>query len=176
MRKSPVLLGNYIPYVEAAHSGGRQKPTALIIRTSWTTDHAGAANGIAQAWHNPRNKFASSHYVVDESTVLRCVPDKIQSGDTMTRYKGAVSIMVCHDPPKEPKPTTVSLAAQLAARLCVLYKIPTRQLDNADQMDWGMHRRKRRFGGIILETVGPFPANDFFVFVRDNAETFNRKD
>lgn len=166
MAKSSLLLGKNIPYVEAAHQGKKQRPSAVLVRTSWTTDHHGAANGIAQAWHNPRNRLESCHYVVDEAVVLRCVPDKTQAFPFAGNYMGLISINVCHNPPEMPTDTTTHLAAEQVARLCALYKIPIRILSETDEERWKKHKWRSR-GGIILKTVGNFQTDTFFAYVED---------
>ena len=164
MRKSASLLGTNIPLVEAAHHGGRQRPTAILLRTSWTTGEGGAANAIAQTWHNVNNRVDSCHYVVDEAQVIRCVPDKIQAFHLAKEYKGAISINVCHNPPQGPDVATVLRAAKLTARLCKLYRIPVKMLRLSEEERWLRHPWKSR-GGIILRTSGDFPIDKFFDFV-----------
>lgn len=171
MRKSSTLLGKNIPFVQAAHIDGKQRPTAVLLRTSWTTGDKGAANGIAQAWHNPNNRVDSCHYVVDEFQTIRCVPDKIDAFHSTLQHKGAISINVCHDPPFAPEPSVVCRAAHLTARLCKLYRIPVRILDDVDEKRWLNHKWRSR-GGIILKTVGDFPADDFFASVEVEYEGF----
>jgi len=164
-------MHNSIPLVTAAHYGSRQRPTAILIRTSWTTDDKGAANAIAQAWHNPNNRVDSCHYVVDEAQVIRCVPDKIQAFhilDGYKNYKGAISINVCHDPPFSPELVTVLRAAKLTSRLCKLYRIPVRILSDSDVERWLKHSWKFR-GGIILKTVGEFPTQKFLNSVKSTS-------
>jgi hypothetical protein len=164
MSKSASLLGREIPLVEAAHYGGRQRPSAVLLRTSWTTGRAGAANGIAQTWHNPRNKVDSCHYVIDTARVIRCVPDKIEAYPMPHRYKGAISINLCYDPPFTDDMRIVMRAAELTARLCKLYNIPVRVLSTEDEANW-RKRRWRSRGGILDYTVGDFPIHNFFTFV-----------
>lgn len=165
MLKSASLLGKNIPLVEAAHYGGRQRPTAILIRTSWTTGDRGAANGIAQAWHNPNNQVDSCHYVVDEAQTIRCVPDKIQAFHMAGAYKGAISINVCHDPPMSPNEETMHRVVKLTSRLCKLYRIPIRVLNRSETERW-LNRPWKYRGGIILKTVGEFPADNFFSSVK----------
>lgn len=171
MRKSAALRGDNIPFVEAAHYDGRQRPSAVLLRTSWTTGDSGAANGIAQAWHNPNNRVDSCHYVIDESQVLRCVSDKIDAYHTTHNYKGAVSINVCHDPPFSPEPAIVCRAAHLTARLCKLYRIPVRIMGDEDEQRWMKHKWKSR-GGIFLKTVGNFPVDEFLASVEFEYRSF----
>lgn len=163
MLKSSNVMGD-IPLVEAAHYGGKQRPSVIVLRSSWTTDDKGAANGIAQAWHNPNNRVDSCHYVVDEATIIRCVPDNVVAFYGFPAHKGAISINVCYDPPEMPNPTTVSRAAKLTARLCKLYNLPVRILKADDEAQWLKYKWKRR-GGIILRTSGSFPDDDFFYLV-----------
>lgn len=172
MSKSPILLGKNIPWVEAAHQGRKQRPTAVLLRTSWTTGDAGAANAIAQAWHHPNNKLESCHYVVDAKRVIRCVPDKIEAYpiDYKT-YKGAISINICYDPPFVEDMLVVMRAAELTARLCKLYHIPVRILDEEQRVSWWRHSWRRR-GGILNQTVGDFPTKDFFTFVKEEYKGF----
>jgi len=164
MHKKAALLGKNIPFVEAAHYGGRQRPTSILIRTSWTTGDGGAANGIAQAWHNPNNRVDSCHYVVDEKQTIRCVPDKLEAFHSGSDYKGTVCINVCHNPPVPPKDTIVFRTAKLTARLCKLYRIPVRILSISEEQRWIKHSWKSR-GGIILKTAGDFPIQKFLASV-----------
>lgn len=167
MYKSVTPLTQNFPLVEAVHHGNRQRPSAVLLRTSWTTDDSGAANGIAQAWHNPYNHIESCHYVVDSSRVIRCLPDKVEAFPTkQLLYKGSVSIDVCYNPPSSPQMLTVGRAAELTAHLCKHYHIPVRLLDLDAQVRW-MSRKWRSRGGIILNTVGNFPTDKFLTFVED---------
>lgn len=169
MRKTPALVGKHIPFVEAAHRGGRQRPSAVLLRTSWTTGDHGAANGIAQAWHNPNNRVDSCHYVIDEAVVLRCVPDKVEAFSTKGNHKGTISINLCHNPPYPPVPSIIKQAAQLTARLCKLYSIPIRILSDIEEERWMSHKWRFR-GGILLKTVGDFPTEKFCIYVEDAYE------
>ena|SRR5436190_9173631 len=171
MGKTATLLGSKIPFVEAAHQGTRQRPSAVLLRPSWTTGDNGAANGIAQAWHNPNNRVDSCHYVVDESRILRCVPDKTVAFPVGQGSKGMVSINVCYDPPFGPEPVITFRAAQLTARLCKLYHIPVRILSDSEEERWMKHKW-RFLGGINLKTVGDFPADDFFDSVEHEYRSF----
>jgi hypothetical protein len=171
MRKSTSLRGSHVPFVEAAHHGRKQRPTAILLRTSWTTGDSGAAYGIAQAWHNPNNKVESCHYVVDTARVIRCVPDKVEALPLSESYKGAISINVCYDPPFQEDILVVLRTAELTARLCKLYHIPIRILDDVDEERW-KNRRWRSRGGILLKTIGGFPTKDFLTFVGEEYKDF----
>jgi N-acetylmuramoyl-L-alanine amidase CwlA len=171
MSKSPKLLGKNIPLVEAVHYGGKQRPTAIVLRTSWTTGDKRAANGIAQAWRNPYNKVESCHYVVDVAQTIRCVPDKVVAFHTTPNIKNAISINVCYDPPSAPEWQVVDRAAYLTARLCKLYHIPIRILDDREEERWMKHKWRSR-GGIILKTAGEFPTDEFLVSVEIERKGF----
>lgn len=166
MRKSDELLGTNTPLVEAAHVGGRQRPKAILIRTSWTTGDKGAANAIAQAWHISTNRQDSCHYVVDEAQTIRCVPDKFEAFYATPRKKGIISINICHNPPEPPDPEILYRLTKLTARLCRLYNIRVRILTEDEEERWLKHSWKSR-GGIILRTVGAFPTKDFFYLLED---------
>jgi hypothetical protein len=173
MRKTPKLLGDNIPFVQAHHVGNRrQRPTAIVLRTSFTTGDKGAALGIANAWHNPYTKTDSCHYVVDEFQAVRCVPDKSTAMPIGTGiYKRAISINVCYDPPDAPMAAVVARTARLVARLCKLYKIKPRLLSLGGEEDWVLHKWRSR-GGIILKTVGDFPTITFLDAVKAELEAF----
>ena len=162
MPKSAELIGKNIPFVQAHHVGGKQRPTAIVIRTSWTTGDAGAAHAIAQAWHNPYNKIDSCHYVIDKQQTIRCVPDKVAARSVYTSiYRNAITINVCYDPPEIPSDMVIVRTAKQAARLCRLHRIKLRILDKEQELKW-LKRPWKTNGGIILATAGSFPVHDFF--------------
>lgn len=172
MAKSNALLGTNIPFVQAHHVGRKQRPTAIVLRTSFTTGEAGAANGIAQAWHNPNNKVDSCHYVIDEFQVLRCVPDKIEAKSVYTSiYKNSITINVCYDPSTQPLDLVVLKTAKQVARLCKLYGIRVVLLNDDQKLRW-LHHPWRRRGGIIMATVGDFPTDEFFSIVKIQYKLF----
>lgn len=170
MRKDR-YAGNNIPFVEAAHVGGKQKPTAIVLRSSFTTSDDGAALGVATHWHYAGSKMDSCHYVVDDAKTFRCVPDKIRAYPMSTGiYNRAVSINVCYEPPDWPSPQVLDRTAVLAARLCKLHKIKPRILSQDQELAWVIHKWRSR-GGIILKTVGEFPIADFFELFQDELQT-----
>lgn len=172
MTKSDYLLGNNIPWVEAHHIGRKQRPTAIVLRTSYTTGQRGAANGIAQAWHRAGNRVDSCHYVVDEFQTIRCVKDKVASRSAYTsQYKNSISVNVCYDPPQTPMDEVVHRTAVLVARLCKLYKIRPHILSKEEELQWLRHQWRRR-GGIILATVGDFPTGKFITSVGRELNSF----
>lgn len=151
--------------VEAHHVGPRQRPTAIYLQSSFTTGDKGAANGIAQAWHNPNNKVSSCHYVVDESQTLRCMPDNKSSFPfDKTPFKNAVSITVCHNPPTKPSSKVLDDTATLVARLCKLHKVRVRILE-IDQMNKWLKHRWRSNGGIIIQSLWGVSKEEFLDLV-----------
>ena len=164
-----------IALVEATHVGPRQRPTAIYLRSSFTTGDKGAANGIAQAWHNPNNRVSSCHYVVDEAQTLRCMPDnKTSYPIDKTPFRNAISINVCHDPPDRPSDKVLDDAAILVARLCALHKVKMRILE-ADSLDKWLKRRWRSNGGIIIQSFWGVPGEEFLDLVRFEYEVLDRK-
>lgn len=170
MRKTPKLLGENIPFVQAAHVGDRQRPTAILLRTSFTTGDKGAALGIANAWHRSWNRTESCHYVVDEFQAIRCVPDVVEAYNGSGPIRRVISVNVCHDPPEGPTTAVYNRTARLVARLCKLYRIRPVVLSDEEEARWLKHRWKSR-GGIILKTAGDFPVDWFSISVTGEMAT-----
>ena len=155
-----------IGFVEAYHVGPRQRPTSIYLKPSFTTGDQGAANGIAQAWHNPNNRTTSCHYVVDEAQTLRCLSVyKASYPIDKTPYKNVISITVCYDPPDTPSVKVAQHTARLVARLCKLYDIKLRLLDGDLFDKWSLHRWRTR-GGIIIKDYWGVSAEAFLVLVQ----------
>lgn len=155
----PDLLGN-VPLVEAAKTAGKKRPSAIVLRTSWTSSGAGAANAIAQTWHSPNNKHDNCNYVVDDKRVIRCMPDDMVSTFAHRGFRGAISVNVCHDPPFSPTAVTLQRTAKLVARLCKKNHIRPVVLTKPAERRWHAHQWRRR-GGIIFATTGTFPESTF---------------
>ena len=155
-----------LPYVEVTHQGGRQRPSSILIKTSWTTGDKGAANGIAQAWHNPNSRVESCHFVVDDVQTLRCVPLGRASFPRVEAFKGAVSICVCYDPPAEPTEATLANAAKLTARVCKRYHFPGRHIEPSECRQW-YERGWKRNGGIVFDLPDVFPVKYYLELVQD---------
>jgi N-acetylmuramoyl-L-alanine amidase CwlA len=172
MPKSDALLGKNIPFVQAHHIGKKQRPTAIVLRTSFTTSDGGAAHGIAQAWHNSNNRIDSCHYVIDERQIIRCIPDNRASRSIYTSsYRKAITINVCYDPPSVPLDVIVNRTAKQVARLCKLHRIKLRLLTKEQELEW-LNRPWKHRGGIILKTAGYFPSEKFFTRVQDEYRGF----
>jgi hypothetical protein len=171
MRKTR-MYNDSIPFVQAHHVGRRQRPTSVLLRTSFTTGDKGAALGIANAWTNPYNKMDSCHYVIDEARTYRCVPDKIEAMPTRipSKVHGTISVNLCYDPPAGPSKEVLYRSTLLVARLCKCYRIKPRILSETEMDKWMDHKWRSR-GGIILHTVGDFPVDKFLDSVLDNFQT-----
>jgi hypothetical protein len=173
MPKSDALLGTNIPFVQAHHVGPKQRPTAIVLRTSFTTGIKGAALGLANAWHYPNNRIDSCHYAVDEFQVIRCIPDRLSCQSAYTDcYKNSITINVCYDPPDEPSDLTMHRTAKQVGRLCRLHRIKVRMLDSDQEKQWIVHPWKRR-GGIVIATSGDFPINRFLSSVQEAYRSFD---
>lgn len=161
-----------IPFVEARCKGGRQKPTAIVLKSSYTTSEKGAALAIALNWNSQHSSYDATHYVVDEATTYRCVWDWVQAIPEMHETKNALTVNVCHDPGDEPdywyldtRLRTMHRTADLVAELMHHYRIPTQYLHGRGLDRW-LHRRRRSRGGIILKIDGYWPAEEFLNLVR----------
>ena len=159
------------PYVEALHQGGKQKPTAIILRPSFTNSKDGAALAVAQYWHRSASFWDAGHYTVDENKRFRCVRDNVVAGQSKTD-KGAIRIALCADPVSG---TTfwgeaihgcvLRKTAELVAELALAYKIKVRYLSPKEQDRWHKYPTRRRGGIIVVEESG-WPADEFLAEVR----------
>lgn len=154
------------PYVQARHQGGKQKPTAIILRPSFTNSEDGAALAVAQYWHRSSSFWDAGHYTVDSSKRFRCVRDNVIAGVKDTD-KGAIRIALCADPIgrevfwdwTEHGPVLMR-TAELVAELSLAYKIEPRYLDEGDFERWANRRTKRRGGIYVFEKSG-WPYEEF---------------
>lgn len=159
-----------VPFVEARHQSSKQRPTAIELSFSYTTSDEGAALGIAYAWHKSKTSYEPSHYVVDEATVYRCVPDKIVAGIPEYSEPRAIRVQICAQPISGSQfwddtehAKVLHRAAKLLAELCWTHKIPIVFLNEDDKNRWRAWRRRGR-GGIFLREYLPaenFPAMTF---------------
>lgn len=154
------------PYVEAQHQGGKQKPTAIILRPSFTNSKDGAALAVAQYWHKSASFWDAGHYTVDESKRFRCVRDNVIAGKDDTD-KNAIRIAMCADPISGTQFWDVNAhrfvlrkTAQLVAELCLAYDINYAYLDDEGLTRW-RKRRNRKRGGIYVHEPSGFPYQEF---------------
>ena len=151
LRKYPAPT---VPYVEAKYRGGKQKPTLIVLSSSWTTSDKGAALGIANAMHRSNAQEKSFHYVIDEDSVFQCVWDH-QVALHCGYDTGSIGIKMCDDPSlllrrwNEPSHQRIlHRLAEVMAQLCLAYDIPARYLTDEQLSKWSKHKRKSK-GGIV---------------------------
>lgn len=161
-----------MPLVSAKLQGGKQKPTAIILRPSHTNSFEGAALAVAQSWHRSTAFWDSGHYTVDETRRYRCVPDRIIAGAGERVDKNAIRIAMCAEPASN---TTfwdenhhrfvLRKTAELVAELTLAYKIPVDFLNEEyageDLFTKWESRRTRRRGGIYVAESSGFPFQAF---------------
>jgi hypothetical protein len=154
-----------VPYVEAHYQGGKQKPTAIILRPSFTNSEEGAALAVAQYWHRSSSFWDAGHYTVDNARRFRCVRDNVIAGKDDSG-KGELRIALCADPMsgkifwnEDEHRLVLRNAAQLVAELSLAHKIKARYLDQEGLERWSKFRSRARGGIYIYEPSGfPFEA------------------
>lgn len=156
-----------LPYVESRYQGGKQKPTAIILRGTMTTSDEGAALGLAQMWHRAPSPWKSGHYTVDARKMYRCTPDDVVAGNDDYSDPGAIRIAVCGEPcsndrfwHEEMHMPVIFNTAKLVAELSLVYKIKVAYLDESSRARWEK-RPSRRRGGIIVDTPSGWPFETF---------------
>jgi hypothetical protein len=169
-----------VPFVEAYHKGGKQRPTAIIIRSSSTPSIEGSAFAIAQYWHRPSSPHEACQYVVDEAAIYRCVDDKTVAGHWHCSDKGAIRINVCAEPVPENeywddavRAKVLGQTADLVSQLCLAYKIPNAYLDDEGFRRWKKWRTRRR-GGMFIHLPGAWPKQEFQNDVQSRMRTIKR--
>lgn len=178
MKKYPSLS---MPYVESAFKGGRQRPTAIIISPSFTTSVKGAAVGIAKTWNRGRTQLDPSHYVVDETTVVRCVDDKFFVASSPHDVDmGAIRIMICAHPANASfwdlarHGMVLQKTSELVAELIVKHKIKLAYMNEQTMRRWEEHPWRRRGGIFIDENAGEWPHQHFMDAVQANIDARKR--
>jgi len=159
-----------MPFVSAKLQGGKQKPTAIILRPSHTRSFDGAALAVAQRWHQAPSFWSAGHYTVDESKRYRCVNDDVVAGDNESD-KGAIRIAMCAEPAgnsvfwdEDYHRHVLRKTAELVAELSLAHKIEVDYLNEEYGGDktfakWQKRRTRRRGGIYVVETSGfPFQA------------------
>lgn len=157
--------------------GGSQKPGALVMHGTVSSDNPGTARGIAQWWHNDVTK-TSAHYIVDPAEVIQSV------GDHTIAYHcghntGSIAIELC-DEEKGPasrwadadSKAIIARAATLAAQLCLAYGIEARRPSIAELKAKGPHGiyghndSRLAFGNTTHSDPIDFPWEHFLGMVR----------
>lgn len=160
-----------MPFVEAKLKGGKQKPTAIILRPSNTRSFDGAALAIAQRWHQAPTFWSAGHYSVDAHQRYRCVPDNVVAGVGDDVDEGAIRIAMCANPvstsvfwDEDEHRHVLRKTAELVAELSLVHKIHVDYLNEEFGGDktyakWSKRRTRRRGGIYVMETSGfPFEA------------------
>lgn len=160
-----------MPFVSAKLQGGKQKPTAIILRPSHNRSFDGAALAIAQRWHQAPSFWSAGHYTVDEAKRYRCVADDVVAGAGDDVDKNAIRIAMCAEPfggsvfwDEDFHRHVLRKTAELVAELSLTYKIPVDYLNEEYAGDktfakWQQRRTRRRGGIYVMETSGfPFQA------------------
>ena len=155
------------PYVQALHQGGKQKPTAIILRPSFTNSKDGAALAVAQFWHRSANDFwDAGHYTVDSEQRFRCVRDNVIAG-LGNSSKGELRVAMCADPVsrdtfwnEDEHRLVLRNTARLVAELSLAHKINLTYLDDEQFARWQKRKTRRRGGIRIVEQRG-WPWDEF---------------
>ncbi len=155
-----------MPSVEALHQGGKQKPTAIILRPSFTNSRDGAALAVAQYWHKAASFWDAGHYTVDSEKRFRCVRDNVIAGKDESG-RNSIRIALCADPASgtvfwndSVHGQVLRRAAELVAELTLAHKIKVAYLDADDLAHWEKRRSRRRGGIHVVEDSG-FPYKIF---------------
>lgn len=155
-----------MPFVAAKLQGGKQKPTAIILRPSHTHAFDGAALAVAQRWHRAPSFWSAGHYTVDETKRFRCVPDNVVAGND-DADKNAIRVAMCAEPvnnqvfwDEDFHRLVLRKTAELVAELSLVYKINVGYLDDSEFAMWKQRRTRRRGGIYVVETSG-FPYEAF---------------
>lgn len=156
-----------MPFVEAKLKGGKQKPTAIILRPSNTRSFDGAALAIAQRWHQAPTFWSAGHYSVDAHQRYRCVPDNVVAGVGDDVDEGAIRIAMCANPvstsvfwDEDEHRHVLRKTAELVAELSLVHKINVGYLDESEFTHWKQRRTRRRGGIFVVESSG-FPYEAF---------------
>jgi hypothetical protein len=167
-----------VPFVEARHVGGSQKPTSIVLKMSSTTSEKGAAFGIANYHHKETAPLVSFHYIIDEEMTYRCVPSNVAAYGNPYR---AINILMCaqpHDYVPLWEDATASRAmhrtADLIADLMLVHHIRVRNLRGKDAQRWHQHRWRRR-GGLLVRPTGAWPHEAFFADVQSKVALKSRR-
>jgi len=171
-------MPNY-PLVEARNVGEKQRPTAISLKTSFTTSEKKAALGMVNYWHRSSSQLPLAHYVVDEAELYRCVDIRRQVYEAPYR---SIAVMLCTEPLDDirmwddtARYSVLHKTATLVAQLCLAHKIKPRLLDEAALVKW-QKRRSRRRGGVISRITGEFPSERFILDVQSEMIRHGWKD
>ena len=133
------------PFIKARYSGGRQKPKAIVLHGTVSSDDKGTARNIANWWAGPTSPKSSAHYTVDPREVIQSVGDH-----TVAFHCGynqdSIGVEFCDEQvgPKsrwrdEDSIAILRRAARLVAELCLAYDIEPKRPTIAELKRKGPH-------------------------------------
>ena len=165
-------------FIQACYQGGAQKPKAVVLHGTVSSDDKGTARNIARWWQGPTSPMSSAHYVRDALEVIQCV------GDHRVAYhcgynQDSIGYEFC-DEQKGPasrwqdKDSLAILrgAAKDVALLCLAYDIEPKRPTIAELKAKGPHGiyshndSRLAFGGTTHTDPRDFPWAQFVRLVR----------
>lgn len=167
-----------VPFIKARHFGGSQRPKAIVMHGTVSSDNPGTARQIAQWWNGPRSPITSAHYTVDPGEVIQSVGD--HSVAFHCGYNtGSIAVELCDEQQGPASRWTdsdsraiLARAAHLAAQLCLAYGIdPVRPSVSALKSKgphgiYGHNDSRLAFGHTTHSDPIDFPWDRFLVMVR----------
>lgn len=174
----PKIMPPSPPFILARNQGGAQKPKAIVMHATVSSDDKGTARNIAHWWNGPGSPMSSAHYVRDAHEVIQCV------GDHRIAYhcgynKDSIGYELCDEQrgPKsrwqdEDSTAIIRGAARDVARLCAAYGIEPIRPTIAQLKAKGPHGiyghndSRLAFGGTTHTDPRDFPWAMFMRLVR----------
>lgn len=174
----PRILPPSPPFIAARNQGGAQKPKAIVMHATVSSDDKGTARNIANWWAGPTSPMSSAHYVRDAFEVIQCV------GDHRIAYhcgynKDSIGYELCDEQKgpasrwqDEDSTKIIRGAARDVARLCAAYGIEPRRPTIAELKAKGPHGiyghndSRLAFGGTTHTDPRDFPWAMFMRLVR----------
>lgn len=133
------------PFIHARYKGGRQKPKALVMHGTVSSDNAGTARNIANWWHGPTSPKTSCHYVTDPKEDIQCVGDHTVAFHCGYN-KNTVGLEMCDEQQgpanrwdDKDSRAIIARTARLAAELCLAYNIHPRRPSISELKRHGPH-------------------------------------
>lgn len=168
------------PMIPARNKGksGKNKPRAVVIHGTVSSDNPGTARNIANWWASSRSPMTSCHYIVDPREVIQCVGDH-----TVAYHCGSnqdtIGVELC-DEQQGPasrwqdadSQAIIRRAARLVAELCLAYGIEPKRPTIAELKSKGKHGvyghndSRLAFGGTSHTDPRDFPWEQFLRLVR----------
>lgn len=182
-RKFPPPSPEFIP---ARNTGGSQRPRAIVLHGTVSSDNRGTARNIALWWNGPNSPASSCHYVVDPGKVIQCVGDH-----TVAWHCGynqdSVGVEFCDEQQGpasrwDDKDSRAILrrAARLVAELCLAYGIEAKRSSvkalkaKGPHGIYGHNDSRLAFGGTTHTDPRDFPWGKFMRMVRREIRKMRR--